>query len=245
MKILVIDILGHPKFSLVPDYLEILKKASDDISIEVYLPLNNCNLFPSEKNLVQYQGVIISGSIIKWNSQHEMISNLKIFIKLLYSKYPYIPVLAICMTHELIASIFGAKIELNKNGSELGTITLELTDAGKESMLFKGFPFFFEMQSAHSHDVLSPPLESLILAKNSRCKYQAFQIKNLYCILFHADLSAKSLIKWITTYSTPQELISSRTIKNILEYNNLIKSIYETPYRLMLFKNFLNICKKL
>ncbi|WP_170885724.1 type 1 glutamine amidotransferase [Bacillus alkalicellulosilyticus] len=190
-----------------------------------------------------YSGIIILGSFTPYNDESKWVQDLKHFIIEVY-KLGQVPLLGICMAHELIASIFGGKVQKHKFRRELGTVQFELTEDGCNSMLFDGITKFFNVNTAHSHDVIEPPLNANILAFNERGPCQSFKLKNLYCVQFHPDIKTSTLKKWLKEDSNIERLINEKYINSKDEIDKFLDdTFYITETNIIIFRNFLRICK--
>ena len=75
---------------------------------------------------------------------------------------------------------------------EVGHYTVELTDDGKESPLFKGFPHSLRVLQWHG-DTFDLPQDARHLAKGEHCENQAFSYGNAYGLQFHFEITAALL----------------------------------------------------
>jgi len=240
-KILLVDILNHPEFSFLDGFLEVINVAgAGKVKIEVVNPILQGGL--DVIDLEKYSGVIISGSITPYCTKVAWVSEVADFINRVRS-YRSLPLLAICMAHELVAHIYGGKVRPPGSKKELGTIDLNLSDAGMKSDLFRGFPKKFKMLAAHSRDVIQLPDGAIALVYNKRSKYQAFKLDNLFCVQFHAEVDALTLRNWLLIHGSIDELIAQKFINEPSELNHFLETeVYETRYRIDFFRNFIDMC---
>ena len=102
-------------------------------------------------------------------------------------------VLGVCFGHQLLAWRHGATVQTSPRGRELGTVTVSLTDRGRESPLFDGFPVSFEVQSTHYDEVVTHASLD-VLATSAWCGVHAFQVKpRVYGVQFHPEMDAASI----------------------------------------------------
>ncbi|MFO0600907.1 MAG: gamma-glutamyl-gamma-aminobutyrate hydrolase family protein [Myxococcaceae bacterium] len=103
-------------------------------------------------------------------------------------------VLGVCFGHQLLAWRHGAEVVKNPHGRELGTVTVELTKAGRASPLFEGFPVRFEVQATHEDVVEQADAPMNVLARNAMAAVQAFQVgPRSFGVQFHPEMDATSI----------------------------------------------------
>ena len=79
----------------------------------------------------------------------------------------------------------------SQDHSELGTVTVQVTEAGRKDPLYAGYGASFRVHSGHSDYVVSVPEGVDVLASNARCQTQAFRVRGTqtYSVQFHPDMS--------------------------------------------------------
>ena len=104
-----------------------------------------------------------------------------------------VPLFGICFGHQLIAQTFGGDIRPTPSASEMGTVMVNLTDAGRHDSVFGELPDKFEVQSGHSDSVMTAPKHARPLCSNEAGIYQAFRLGDLpiYGTQFHCDLTGE------------------------------------------------------
>lgn len=103
-----------------------------------------------------------------------------------------IPILGICLGHQLLAYISGSKIIKSPKQKEIGAVDIFLSEHGKKDILFSGVPAIFLAQQGHGDCVLSLPKKATLMAESKKCKIQAFKIRNnIYGVQFHPELNDK------------------------------------------------------
>jgi len=80
-------------------------------------------------------------------------------------------VLGVCFGHQLLSHASGARIVQNPNGREIGTIEIELNDAGVSDPLFAGVPRRFAVQATHTD--IPERVVGELLASNANSPSQA------------------------------------------------------------------------
>lgn len=200
------------------------------------------NVFKDELDFLKtdfnkIEGIIIGGSgdfsISEKSKNADLwlkIQRIAPFIKKAIKKN--IPVLGICFGHQYLAYILGSKIVGHNEQKEVGASQIFLTSQGKADPLFKNIPFDFLAQEGHKDGVEKLPRGAALLAKNEKCKIQAFRFKNIYGVQFHPELNraedAKFRIKSNPDYIEKNEKIN----------------ILSCPFSKKILKNFLSIIDK-
>ena len=180
-------------------------------------------------SITDVDGWIITGSKYSVYDNIDWIKNLQKHIEKIISKNK--PILGICFGHQLLAKTLGGVVEKNSLGWELGSYRINLTDSGKESMIFSGIndkDLFYE---SHQDVVTKLPANSISLAYNNKGN-QSFKYGNsVYGVQFHPEFS----------YDIIKELMRIRINKGIrLDNNNLELSINGKK----ILHNFIDILEK-
>lgn len=237
-RVALMDILNHPDVS----YLENYKRTFDDIAmagVDVdFLELADIAFDRIDQI---YDGIIVSGSITPHCSRDTWIVSLTALIRRVYRERR-IPLMGLCMAHELIATMFGGLV-LPGATKELGTVTLTNIGQAESAGLTRGLPTQFQLLSAHSRDVVVPPPGSVALAKNDRNNCQVFRFANLFGVQSHPEIDAAAMRHWLTTREGTEGLIQERLIADESELDRfLADNVKECPARLTIFANFLALC---
>ena len=103
-----------------------------------------------------------------------------------YIKHFDIPILGICLGHQLIAKAYGGKVSTSDTES-YAKVELEVLD---DNNLFKELYPKMEVWSSHKDEVKIIPNEFEILAKSNLCDVESFKHKNkdVYGIQFHPEV---------------------------------------------------------
>lgn len=101
-------------------------------------------------------------------------------------------VIGICLGSQLIAAALGEEVYPNKQ-KEIGWFDVQLTEAGKSSYLFDGFPGHFTVLHWHG-DTFNLPQKAVLLAESAACKNQAFLYGNsVLGLQFHFEATTDTL----------------------------------------------------
>lgn len=147
-----------------------------------------------------------------------------------------LPLFGSCWGHQLIGRAFGGQVINDPQRSEMGTHTVELTDAGRRDPLFSSLPERFGAQMGHQDRVATLPQGAIELARNDRAPYQAFRLADLpiYGTQFHSELDAETERQRIVAYrSHYPEMADADRFQAVLD------SLYETPDADDLLRRFL------
>ena len=104
-------------------------------------------------------------------------------------------VLGICLGGQLLSDCLGGKVTRNKY-KEIGFFPVELTAAGKKSVIFSGMDKKFTAMHWHG-DTFSTPPGAKNLAKSRGCKNQAFEYKGrVFGLQFHFEYAPHHIIEY-------------------------------------------------
>ena len=100
-----------------------------------------------------------------------------------------IPFLGICYGHQLIANMYGGKVDNDKGQSKFGSYEVQLTEDGKRDPLLGQLPEHFFTQYAHNDSVTTLPEGATLLAEGSRCRFSALRYGDKgYTFQFHPEV---------------------------------------------------------
>ncbi|MBI5515108.1 MAG: glutamine amidotransferase [Deltaproteobacteria bacterium] len=105
--------------------------------------------------------------------------------------------LGVCFGHQLLAHALGGEVTRNPLGREMGTVSLELTERGRGSALFRGITGVPRVQVTHRDTVLRPPPGAELLAVSAGDRCQAFRVGTAYGVQFHPEVTAAVLRSYV------------------------------------------------
>ena len=104
--------------------------------------------------------------------------------------------LGVCFGHQLLAKAAGGEVIQNPRGREIGTVSVQLTEAGKRDPLFAwaGGSAEIEVQATHTDAVDPLPPAAVLLASNENCAAQAYRLSETVAgVQFHPELSVEAM----------------------------------------------------
>jgi GMP synthase (glutamine-hydrolysing) len=139
------------------------------------------------------QGIVVTGSPLSVTDQAPWM--LELGDALLRAGKRGAQVLGVCFGHQLLAKAAGGEIIVNPRGREIGTVQVQLTEAGRRDPLFawaQGGEI--EVQSTHVDAVDPLPPGATLLASNESCAMQAFRLSPTVAgVQFHPELPPDAL----------------------------------------------------
>jgi len=175
-------------------------------------------------------GVIVTGS-------HDMVTDnlpwsvrIAEWIPALLDKE--VPFLGICYGHQLLAHALGGKVGFHPEGTEAGTVDINLLPECAADTLFHSLPSTFPVHVTHSQTVIILPKGAVRLAMNPFEPNHAFRIgKCAWGVQFHPEYTSDIMRSYII--NEKDDLIHEGiNIKPILD------SVKETPESASILRRF-------
>jgi GMP synthase (glutamine-hydrolysing) len=112
------------------------------------------------------------------------------------------PLFGSCFGHQFLAQALGGRVETDLARKELGTLDVELTDAGAADPLFAATPRRFAAQFGHNDRVVELPRGGVDLAFTELCPTQAFRIADrpVWGCQFHVELDPDRMVQRASIY---------------------------------------------
>ncbi len=148
-------------------------------------------------------GIIVTGSPLSVTSGEPWM--LELGSELLRAGSRGTPVLGVCFGQQLLARAAGGNVIVNPRGREIGTVRVQLSEAGRRDPLFAwASSESIEVQATHLDAVDPLPPGATVLASNENCSVQAYRLSEAVAgVQFHPEL-------WVEAM---RDLISSRRDK--------------------------------
>jgi GMP synthase (glutamine-hydrolysing) len=146
------------------------------------------------------------------------------------------PTFASCWGFQAMARAMGGKCVNDVPNAEVGTIELQLTDAGRADPIFGGLPPKFAAQAGHEDHIIQLPPGADLLASSARVKEQAFCFSGrpIYCTQFHPELDRPAMLERLIAY--PEYIARIARIS----FDDFVDNVGETPEANSLLRRFVN-----
>ena len=144
------------------------------------------------------------------------------------------PTFASCWGFQGISRALGGEVVTDVDRAELGTISVQLTEEGRQDPIFAPLSDEFDTQMGHQDIVDRIPTDAILLASTERVSNQAYWLRDkpIYCTQFHPELDLTSLLERVKAYPQYVERIAGMTIE---KFND---SCHETPATQELLSRF-------
>jgi GMP synthase (glutamine-hydrolysing) len=98
-----------------------------------------------------------------------------------------LPMLCICVTHQLLATAFGGVTEAARK-PEFGPVDISVIDDGQ---ILEGLGPSFTAWESHNDEVVKPPEGFRVIAKSSNCAVEAMrhESRDIFGVQFHPEVS--------------------------------------------------------
>lgn len=161
--------------------------------------------------------------------QHEYLKRLHQFVSVtVRADHPY---LGICFGGQLLASVFGARVERNK-AKEIGTYPITLTDPGASDPLFSGFDRTFTAFHWHN-DTFRTPFGAAHLASDENWKHQAFRKERQIGLQFHLEARPEDIPAWCDEYTAELAAAGLAREDVIADYRAVADSVRALNFRFL------------
>jgi GMP synthase (glutamine-hydrolysing) len=135
------------------------------------------------------------------------------------------PTFASCWGFQAMARAMGGECVNDVPNAEVGTIDLQLTDAGCGDPIFGILPLQFAAHAGHEDHVVRLPPDASLLASSARVAEQAFCFtgRPIYCTQFHPELDRAAMLERVIAY--PEYIARIARIS----FDEFIQNVRETP----------------
>ncbi len=150
---------------------------------------------------IDFSGILITGSPAMVTDRAKWSESLGSWLKIQEGKD--IPVLGVCYGHQLLADVWGGRVDYQPDGREIGSLLVSLSEDAKHDQLFGSLPKSFYVHLTHAQSVIFPPPGAVILAKSSRVGCQAFKLgKTVWGVQFHPEFSKEVMACYLDEYKS-------------------------------------------
>lgn len=114
-----------------------------------------------------------------------------------------IPAYASCFGFQGLSMALGGTVVHDESLTEMGSVELDLTDAGAQCALFSSLPNPFWAQQGHHDHVLKLPSGVTLLAQGHQVQLQAFRVDGapFWASQFHPELNLQRTIERFVHYA--------------------------------------------
>jgi len=147
------------------------------------------------------------------------------------------PTFASCWGFQAFARAMGGQCVNDLPHAEVGTIELQLTDAGQADPVFSTLPTTFAAQAGHEDHVVRLPPDAQLLASSQRVSEQAFCFtgRPIYCTQFHPELDRAAMLERVIAYPEYVARIAR------VPFDEFIHNVRETPEANSLLRRFIEV----
>jgi len=146
-----------------------------------------------------------------------------------------VPVFASCFGFQMAVQAMGGEVIRDDTEFEMGTISIDLTEAAFEDPLFRDVPDGFLAVSVHQEKNLTLPPQCQLLARTNECTH-AFRVigKPFWAFQFHPEVDRSTLVTRLTFFR-------DRYTANDSHLTEVITSARETPDSNKLLSKFVQM----
>lgn len=145
------------------DEVEAFHGLLDGLGLDDAFELVGVHADRGEAPSLNYDAVVLGGSFASVNDRHPWQTGMQEW--LVHYRATGRPLLGICGGHQLACAALGGAVDRRGDGPVLGTLAIEMTDAGKNHWLFEGMGSAPMFQFAHFDHVTRMPAGATVLAK--------------------------------------------------------------------------------
>ena len=151
------------------------------------------------------------------------------------------PMLGVCLGAQLIVKAASGKV-VTGHRKEIGWYDVNLTDEGRDDLLFKGLSKSFKVFEWHG-DTFNIPSKGVKLASSEIFPNQAFRVGNAYGLQFHLEVTDGMIADWMKVYNEEIQHLdyidSEKIVKDTKKQSRELIKISDKVYA-----NFLNLISR-
>ncbi|HBO92961.1 MAG: GMP synthase [Alcanivorax sp.] len=179
-------------------------------------------------------GFIVTGSPAMVTEKAPWSENLKPWLMQMVEQER--PVLAVCYGHQLLAEALGGEAGWHPKGREIGTVAINLTQAGKEDLLLSALPATFSAQVTHAQSALKLPPGATLLASNQYEPHQAYRVgSRAWSVQFHPEFTADIMRGYI--FEAYEKLMAAQ-----IPVKGLLAAVDHADANHHLVQRFVDLC---
>ena len=184
---------------------------------------------PGDKS---FSGVVVTGSHSMVTDREPWCEKLKRWIRRVVQERK--PFLGLCFGHQLLALAMGGTVGDHPKGREIGTVSIQVSEAATKDQLLKNLPRQLYAHVTHSQTVLGLPVDAVLLAGNEFEPHHAFRIGHCaWGVQFHPEFDAAIMRSYVEEQT--QELVNEG-----LDVSTIFSRIHETPEANSIMRRFAN-----
>jgi GMP synthase-like glutamine amidotransferase len=144
--------------------------------------------FPT--GLADFAGLVITGSPASVYDRDPWIARLLDTVRAAHAQQ--VPLLGICFGLQAVAQALGGQVERNPAGWDIGTVGIELTEAGRRWPPLAGAPRPLRVLETHADIAVRLPPGAVLLASSARTPVEVFTLgERVLCLQGHPELDAE------------------------------------------------------
>jgi GMP synthase-like glutamine amidotransferase len=108
-----------------------------------------------------------------------------------------VPVLAVCLGSQVLATALGGVVRRGADGPEIGPGLVAKRDAAAQDRLFGTVPFTPDVLHWHYDEIVALPAGATLLASSTRYPHQAYRVgESAWGIQFHVETTPEIVLRW-------------------------------------------------
>jgi GMP synthase (glutamine-hydrolysing) len=213
-------------------------RADDTCRIRIEL-----NGIPANLDIDDYSAIMVGGSPLDISTPDDKKSPIQKKIETDFNRLleqvvtQDFPFLGACSGNGLLGNYLGTRIS-TRYGEPVSCATLDITEAGKQDKLLKGFPEHIDVLLGHKEAVDITPEGATLLMTGHDCPVQMFRVgENVYATQFHPESDAREFSLRIDTYRNhgyfephEAEILKQRVSQKTTPYAHEILSRFVESY---------------
>lgn len=164
-------------------YNHLITRSLQDLGVESRLLPSSTT--PEQLERLKADGLVMGGGPQSVRQLGTLPKELADAVQLI--RAAKLPMLCICVTHQLLANAFGGETDTAKK-PEYGPVEISVDN---EDTILSGVGRSFTAWESHTDEVVKPPPGFRVLAHSTNCTVQALQHENarIFGVQFHPEVS--------------------------------------------------------